>query len=159
MQISGLSASNTFSATDVLAIEVSVNGVQKTYKLTGATLAAALASIGSYLTTADVVNSLTSTSTTAPLSANMGKELNDKITSIVHLFAISETTSASGKIAFSNLSRTKAILLPGSVNAGYGNVSLIPCYISGDNWGYQVSDGANSINNTLINGIGYYIDI
>jgi hypothetical protein len=56
MQISGLSASNNFSATDVLAIEVNVNGVEKTYKLTGATLAAALASIGSYLTTADVAN-------------------------------------------------------------------------------------------------------
>ena len=56
MQISGLSASNTFSATDVLAIEVNVNGVEKTYKLTGATLAAALASIGSYLKTTDVTN-------------------------------------------------------------------------------------------------------
>ena len=79
MQISGLSASNTFSATDVLAIEVNVNGTNKTYKLTGATLATALASIGSYLTTADVVNNLTSMATNAPLSAAQGKELNDKI--------------------------------------------------------------------------------
>ena len=79
MQISGLSASNTFSATDVLAIEVNVNGVNKTYKMTGATLATALASIGSYLKTTDVVNNLTSTSTTAPLSANMGKTLEEHI--------------------------------------------------------------------------------
>lgn len=83
MQISGLSASNSFSATDVLAIEVNVNGVEKTYKLTGATLAAALASIGSYLKTTDVVNKLTSTSTTQPLSAAQGKALNDKLASIV----------------------------------------------------------------------------
>ena len=82
MQISGLNASGSFSATDILAIEVNVNGVEKTYKLTGATLAAALASIGSYLKTTDVVNSLTSTSTTTPLSANMGKTLNDNITAI-----------------------------------------------------------------------------
>lgn len=79
MQISGLSASNTFSATDVLAIEVNVNGTNKTYKMTGATLATALASIGSYLTTADVVNDLTSTATDKPLSANMGKTLKDLI--------------------------------------------------------------------------------
>ena len=83
MQISGLNASGSFSATDILAIEVNVNGVEKTYKLTGATLAAALASIGSYLKTTDVVNNLTSTSTTAPLSANMGKTINDYITTVI----------------------------------------------------------------------------
>ena len=82
MQISGLSASNTFSATDVLAIEINVNGVEKTYKLTGATLAAALASIGSYLKTTDVVNNLTSQETQKPLSAAQGKALNDKLASL-----------------------------------------------------------------------------
>ena len=79
MQISGLSASNTFSATDVLAIEVNENGTNKTYKLTGATLATALASIGSYLKTTDVVDNLTSTATDKPLSAAQGKALNDNI--------------------------------------------------------------------------------
>ena len=97
MQISGLSASNTFSATDVLAIEVNVNGVEKTYKLTGATLATALASIGSYLNTTDVVNDLTSTSTTAPLSAAQGKALNDKIP-IKEIVHVSGTTSQTGII-------------------------------------------------------------
>lgn len=47
MQISQLPASNSFSSSDVIAIEI--NGV--TYKLTGATLAAALKTIGSYAKT------------------------------------------------------------------------------------------------------------
>lgn len=42
MQISELPASGAFTSTDVLAIDVEENGVRKTYKLTGATLAAAL---------------------------------------------------------------------------------------------------------------------
>lgn len=37
---------------------------------------------GSFLSTQNVVDSLTSTSTTAPLSANQGKVLNDKITAL-----------------------------------------------------------------------------
>ena len=78
MQISGLSASNTFSATDVLAIEVNVNGTNKTYKLTGATLATALASIGSYLKATDVVNNLTSTDPTKVLAAPQGKALAER---------------------------------------------------------------------------------
>lgn len=95
MQISGLSASNTFSATDVLAIEVNVNGVEKTYKLTGATLAAALASIGSYLKTTNVVNNLTSTAINAPLSANMGKTLEEHIQQLTAKTILSGTTSFS----------------------------------------------------------------
>jgi hypothetical protein len=81
MQISGLSASNTFSATDVLAIEVNVNGVQKTYKLTGATLATALASIGSYLKTTDVVNNLTSNDPTKVAGQQEVYELNENLAS------------------------------------------------------------------------------
>ena len=49
MQISQLPASSSFSSSDVLAIEI--NGV--TYKLTGATLAAALQSIGGPLSVAN----------------------------------------------------------------------------------------------------------
>ena len=98
MQISGLSASNTFSATDVLAIEINVNGVEKTYKLTGATLAAALASIGSYLKTTDVVNNLTSTDPTKVLAAPQGKALKDLIeqsTAIPFVEGSSSQTSVS----------------------------------------------------------------
>lgn len=51
-----------------------------------------LAGFGDYLTTADVVNNLTSTSTTAPLSAAMGKALNEKIKSTT----VTITTSSAG---------------------------------------------------------------
>ena len=51
MRITNLPASSTFASNDVLAIEI--NG--KTYKLTGATLATAIESIGSFVTNSDVV--------------------------------------------------------------------------------------------------------
>ena len=52
---------------------------------TGQRIAAALEALsgfGDYLTTADVVNNLNSTATTAPLAAAQGKVLNDQIGSI-----------------------------------------------------------------------------
>ena len=55
MRITNLPTSSSFASNDVLAIEV--NGV--TYKLTGATLAAAVKSIGNYVTTDDVVTTTT----------------------------------------------------------------------------------------------------
>lgn len=61
MQISQLVASNAFSATDVLAIEI--NNV--TYKLTGATLASALQSIGLYATESELSDSYDNTATYA----------------------------------------------------------------------------------------------
>ena len=75
MQISNLPASNSFSSTDVLPIEI--NGV--TYKVTGATLAAALQTLGNYLTTENVANNLTTTAAGSVLDARQGKALNDKI--------------------------------------------------------------------------------
>ena len=92
MQISELLVSNSFGASDVLAIEI--NGV--TYKLTGATLAAALDSIGNYISTSDVVNNLSSTSTTAPLSAAQGKALNDALGGIVAVTTSAGLTGATG---------------------------------------------------------------
>lgn len=106
MQITGLPQTGNFTGTDVLAIEI--NGV--TYKLDGATLATAIASIGSLVTgvkgnnestyrtgnvnitpanigalaPADVVNNLNSTSTTAPLSAAQGKALADRVTPVAN---------------------------------------------------------------------------
>ena len=50
MKITNLPASDSFTSGDVLAIEI--NG--KTYKLTGATLAAALEQVGQYVTTSDL---------------------------------------------------------------------------------------------------------
>ena len=132
MQISGLSASNTFSATDVLAIEINVNGVEKTYKLTGATLAAALASIGSYLKTTDVVNNLTSTSTTAPLSAAQGKALNDQIK---NLYAVERHTLGTAQSYNAN-TNFEVIISIGKT--GYTAVS-----ISG--WNLNNRDGMNVV--------------
>lgn len=123
MQISELSASNTFSATDVLAIEVNVNGVEKTYKLTGATLAAALASIGSYLKTTDVVNNLTSTATTQPLSAAQGKALNDQIakTEVTNLL-----TNVSSSVDYLKAYKTgNVVQISFQVKAGITNSSVL----------------------------------
>ena len=120
MQISGLSASNTFSATDVLAIEVNVNGTNKTYKMTGATLAAALASIGSYLKTTDVVNNLTSTAMDKPLSANMGKTLNNNIINLVRKFTYVGTTDADGDVSIINMI-TGRVFVSAIPNRSYGD--------------------------------------
>ena len=75
MQISGLSAASTFGSTDVLAIEVGGT----TYKLTGATLATALKSIGSYLTTSAVANNVTTTDSGYVLDARQGKTIYDML--------------------------------------------------------------------------------
>ena len=66
---------------------------------TGQRIAAALenlAGFGAYLTTNDVVNDLTSTLTTAPLSANMGKMLNDNMLICGNKIAVSCDTSSVG---------------------------------------------------------------
>lgn len=75
MQITGLPASSAFGSSDVLAIEI--NGV--TYKITGATLAAALQSMGDYLTAQDIANNLTTTDEGYVLDARQGKALLDAI--------------------------------------------------------------------------------
>ena len=75
MQISGLPVSTAFGAADVLAIEI--NGV--TYKITGATIAAALQIMGDYVTAQDIVNNLTTTEAGYVLDARQGKALLDAI--------------------------------------------------------------------------------
>ena len=86
MQISGLPVSTAFGAADVLAIEI--NGV--TYKITGATLAAALQSMGDYVTAQDIVNNLTTTNEGYVLDARQGKALLDA------LEALGDTVEALG---------------------------------------------------------------
>lgn len=78
MQISGLAASNTFTESDVLAIEV--NGV--TYKLTGAVLAASVAAIAHCLDLNDIANNLTTTAAGYALDARQGKALKDALDEI-----------------------------------------------------------------------------
>lgn len=68
MKITQLPASSSFSSGDVLAIEVS----GKTYKLTGATLAAALESIGNYVN----ANDLATTSADGLMSSTDKLKLN-----------------------------------------------------------------------------------
>lgn len=75
MQIGQLPASSSFSSTDVLPIEI--NGV--TYKVTGATLAAALQTLGNYLTPDNVANNLTTTAAGSVLDARQGKALADDV--------------------------------------------------------------------------------
>jgi len=75
MQISGLPVSTAFGASDVLAIEI--NGV--TYKITGATLAAALQSMGDYVTARDIANNLITTDEGYVLDARQGKALLDAL--------------------------------------------------------------------------------
>lgn len=53
---------------------------EPTKKITAQNLAAAIKTLASLLGTGDVVNNLTSGGTTVPLSAEMGKTLNDKLT-------------------------------------------------------------------------------
>ena len=164
MQISELSASNTFSATDVLAIEVNVNGVEKTYKLTGATLATALASIGSYLTTADVVNNLTSTATNQPLSANMGKTLNNNIKNLVTKSTYVSTTDADGDTPILNIpaGRVPVFIIPNR-NYGDGTYSswfgvIVGCNLSGVVSIKCVNDNNQSLASQKVAVDVYYID-
>lgn len=56
---------------------------EPTKKITAQNFAAAIKTLASLLGTGDVVNDLTSTLTTAPLSANMGKTLNDNMASSI----------------------------------------------------------------------------
>ena len=79
MQISDLMAASSIAGGDVLAVEA--DGV--TYKVSGTALAASLKAIGALLAASDVVNNLSSTSTTAPLSASQGKALNDALGALV----------------------------------------------------------------------------
>jgi hypothetical protein len=100
MQISNLPASNSFSSTDVLPIEI--NGV--TYKVTGATLAAALQTLGNYLTTENVANNLTTTAAGSVLDARQGKVLNKAITNQILKPSTTIPIPASGSSASYSMS-------------------------------------------------------
>jgi hypothetical protein len=97
MQITGLPASSAFGASDVLAIEI--NGV--TYKITGATLAAALQSMGDYVVAQDIANNLTTTDEGYVLDARQGKALLDALEAIgasdVGAVAVDQGAANAGK--------------------------------------------------------------
>ena len=75
IKITNLPVANSFSSDDVLAVEE--NGV--TYKISCATLIAALKSVGGMLTTSEVANNTTTTSAGMVLDARQGKALSDAI--------------------------------------------------------------------------------
>lgn len=93
MQISGLNPSSQFGADDVLAIEI--NGV--TYKLTGATLAAALKTLGNFVkSTGD-----TMTGTLSIMAANGNQlMLSQESSSGAKVYVLTLTDSAKAQLRF-----------------------------------------------------------
>ena len=73
----------------------------------------------------DVINNLVSTSTTAPLSANMGKSLNDKMQgrSIQGAFAITDTNT---EYNVSDMSNASLLIFQAMRNATYRSSFVIP---------------------------------
>ena len=75
IQITDMTVTTSFPDTAVIAIED--NG--STYKLTGASLAAALKTIGSLLSASDLKADLTTSTAGSPLDATQGKALYDML--------------------------------------------------------------------------------
>ena len=93
LTIDGLNSVSAITANDEIPVwdaEAAPN--EPTKKITGSNLAASIKTLGSLLGTSDVVNDLTSTATTVPLSANMGKVLNDNFSKNTLLFSGDMTT-------------------------------------------------------------------
>ena len=140
MQISNLPASNSFSSTDVLPIEI--NGV--TYKVTGATLAAALQTLGNYLTPDNVANNLTTTAAGSVLDARQGKVLNDKINATQSDIAIiieGNQTTHTGGVAVGEYVIVRNSTISGITNGLYKAVQAIPANTAIDSTYLEVVDG------------------
>lgn len=75
IQISDMMGTNSFPSTAVIAIED--NGT--TYKLTCGALAAALKTIGGFLSASELVTNVTTSTAGSPLDATQGKALADMI--------------------------------------------------------------------------------
>ena len=93
-RIQSLTTIPSVSNTDVLAIEH--NTGTGTYKVPISMLLSNVYSKSEAVAKADIVDNLTSTLTTAPLSANMGKMLNDNMLICGNKIAVSCDTSAVG---------------------------------------------------------------
>lgn len=91
IQISDMTSTNTFPDTAVIAIED--NG--ETYKLTGASLAAALKTIGGFLSTSDLKANLTTSTAGSPLDATQGKALSDMVSNLISSTSIGSYTDLS----------------------------------------------------------------
>ena len=89
--ITGMTATNSFPDSAVIAIED--NGT--TYKLSGATLAAALKTIGSFLAVSDLKANLTTSTAGSPLDATQGKALADMLSGLISSTSIGSYTDLS----------------------------------------------------------------
>lgn len=86
--------------------------------------------LASAVTTANVVNNLTSTSTTAPLSANQGKVINDMIHGAWDLIAASEwgvNDSAPGAISVTVAQKYSELMLIGYTPGAGAASDVIEC--------------------------------
>ena len=101
------------------------------------------------LTKSDVVNNLTSTSTTAPLSANQGKALNDRINSLtIRVLQIQYTVNANSSTNFNLYTRINADLPNGYTCLGIVTVATNNINVYANNAGYYNSDYSLQLNNT-----------
>ena len=91
IQITDMTSTTNFPDTAVIAIED--NG--STYKLTGASLAAALKTIGSLLSTSDLKADLTTSTAGSPLDATQGKALADMLSGLISSTSIGSYTDLS----------------------------------------------------------------
>lgn len=84
MTINELLAAAGLTGNDVIPMydAEAAAGTEPTQKIKASDFAAAIKTLASLLGTGDVVNTLSSTSTTAPLSAAQGKVLDGKITAL-----------------------------------------------------------------------------
>lgn len=80
MTINGLNPLSALTADDKIPVWDTGASGEPTKEITAQNFASSIKTLASLLGTGDVVNNLTSTLTTAPLSANMGKALNDNMT-------------------------------------------------------------------------------
>ena len=150
MQISNLPASNSFSSTDVLPIEI--NGV--TYKVTGATLAAALQTLGNYLTPDNVANNLTTIAAGSVLDARQGKVLADKLDATQSDIAIiieGNQTTHTGGVAVGEYVIVRNSTISGITDGLYKAVQAIPANTAIDSTYLAAVDGGglNALNNNL----------
>lgn len=99
MTINELLAAAGLTGNDVIPMydaEAAV-GTEPTQKMKASDFAAAIKTLASLLSTSDVVNNLSSTSTTAPLSAAQGKALNDTITQSTALITTGSLHDLAGR--------------------------------------------------------------
>ena len=109
---------------------------------------------------ADIVNNLTSTSTTAPLSANMGKTLNNKIINLVTKSTYVGTTDSDGDISILNII-TGRVFVSAIPNRTYGDETYSSWFgvIVGHGVGRQVSVKCVNDNNQKLASQKVAIDI